>query len=300
MFCLLNSFLIFKALQYQAISNANEQSQNAVTKAIATELSSKYKAINLTTIRYLMFDQHYEVLLADTPESKAIHYAIRYQVYCEEMGFENKADFPQEQEFDHYDDHAAHFIVRTKQDSQWVGAMRMVFKNDQLLPLEKHCALTTQISNNHLNRSIEISRLCLIKSIRKRGVDYINTLALADEKESTKDDNVIPFHRIKRLERSIIWGLIRAGALHCEKYNVKKWYFFASKGLARILCRQGLDLKQIGEPFIFNGERLPFELILNQLLSISLWLEDYKNGYLPYSELEQSDQFIEKISSLGH
>ena len=62
-----------------------------------------------------MFDQHYEVLLADTPKSKAIHYGIRYQVYCEEMGFENKADFPQEQEFDHYDDHAAHFIVRTKQ-----------------------------------------------------------------------------------------------------------------------------------------------------------------------------------------
>ena len=104
---------------------------------------------------------------------------------------------------------------------QWVGAMRMVFKNDQLLPLEKHCALTAQISNNHLNRSIEISRLCLIKSIRKRGVDYINTLALADEKKPAKDDNVIPFHRRKHLERSIIWGLIRAGALHCEKHNIQ-------------------------------------------------------------------------------
>ena len=286
MFCLLNSFLIFKALQYQAISNAKEQSQNAVTKAIATELSSKYKAINLTTIRYLMFDQHYEVLLADTPKSKAIHYGIRYQVYCEEMGFENKADFPQEQEFDHYDDHAAHFIVRTKQDGQWVGAMRMVFKNDQLLPLEKHCALTTQISNNHLNRSIEISRLCLIKSIRKRSLDYINTLALADEKKPAKDDNVIPFHPKKRLEQSIIWGLIRAGALHCEKHNIYNCYFFVSNALAKILYKHGFNLQQIGEPFQFNGERLPFEITISEVMANSLWHHDFKQHYIRHSELE--------------
>ncbi len=37
-----------------------------------------------------MFDDHFEVFLADTRESKEIHYSIRYQVYCEEMGFENK------------------------------------------------------------------------------------------------------------------------------------------------------------------------------------------------------------------
>ena len=61
-----------------------------------------------------MFDQHYEVLLADTPESKAIHYSIRYKVYCEEMGFENKDNFHQKQEVDNYDQHSVHFIVRTK------------------------------------------------------------------------------------------------------------------------------------------------------------------------------------------
>ena len=261
---------------------------------MATDLSSKYKTINSTTIRYLMFDQHYEVLLADTPKSKAIHYGIRYQVYCEEMGFENKADFPQEQEFDHYDDHAAHFIVRTKQDGQWVGAMRMVFKNDQLLPLEKHCALTTQISNNHLNRSIEISRLCLIKSIRKRGVDYINTLALADEKKPAKDDNVIPFHRRKHLERSIIWGLIRAGALHCEKHNIHNWYFFVSNALAKIIYKQGFNLQQIGEPFHFNGERLPFKITVSEVQANPLWQHDFKQHYIRHSELKGLDTSEQK------
>ena len=234
-----------------------------------------------------MFDQHYEVLLADTPESKAIHYSIRYQVYCEEMGFENKDDFPHEQEFDDYDNHAAHFIVRTKRGNQWVGAMRMVFKNNQLLPLEKHCTLTTQISNNHLNRSIEISRLCLIKSIRKRGVDYINTLALANENEPAKDNNVIPFHRRQLLERSIIWGLIRAGAIHCEKHNIHNWYFFVSNALAKIILKQGFNLQQIGKPFHFNGERLPFEITVSEVLANPLWQHDFKQHYIRHSELDR-------------
>ncbi|MGZ8186120.1 MAG: GNAT family N-acyltransferase, partial [Methylobacter sp.] len=81
-----------------------------------------------------MFDDHFEFFLADTDESKEIHYSIRYQVYCEEMGFENKDDFPLEQEFDEYDNHSTHFIVRHKPTGHWVGAMRLIFKNGQPLP----------------------------------------------------------------------------------------------------------------------------------------------------------------------
>ena len=143
-----------------------------------------------------MFDDHFEVFLADTRESKEIHYSIRYQVYCEEMGFENKDDFPLEQEFDEYDKHSTHFIVRARQTGQWVGAMRMIFKNDQPLPLEKHCTLNTIIENNIFNRSVEISRLCLVKDIRRRNTDCEPPLGLAEEvDEIKKNDNVIPFHR---------------------------------------------------------------------------------------------------------
>jgi N-acyl amino acid synthase of PEP-CTERM/exosortase system len=83
-----------------------------------------------------MFDNNFEVFLADTPESKAIHYSIRYQVYCEEMGFENKDNFPLEQEFDEYDSQSTHFIVRTRLTGHWVGAIRMVFNTDHFLPID--------------------------------------------------------------------------------------------------------------------------------------------------------------------
>ena len=41
-----------------------------------------------------IFDHNYEVLLANTEESKNIHYKLRYQVYCDEMRFEDKNKFP--------------------------------------------------------------------------------------------------------------------------------------------------------------------------------------------------------------
>jgi N-acyl amino acid synthase of PEP-CTERM/exosortase system len=206
------------------------------------------------------------------------------------MGFENKDNFPLELEVDEYDNHSTHFIVRTRQTGQWVGAMRMVFKNNQPLPLEKHCTLNTIIKDDIFNRSIEISRLCLVKGIRRRNIDIDPPLGLDKEDDKIhKGDNVITFHGRKHIERSIIWGLIRAGAMHCEKHNIKKWYFFVSNALGRIICKKGFNLQQIGDPCNFNGERFPFEIALNEVISNSLWLNDFKNGYSLYSEMEMSE-----------
>jgi N-acyl amino acid synthase of PEP-CTERM/exosortase system len=247
-----------------------------------------------------MFDDNFEVFLADTPESEEIHYSIRYQVYCEEMGFENKEDFPSEQEFDEYDSHSTHFIVRTRQTGQWVGAMRMIFKKDQLLPLEKHCTLNATIKEDIFNRSIEISRLCLVKDIRRRSTDIDPPLGLGEDGNEIKaEDNVIPFHRRKHAERSIIWGLFRAAALHSKERDIKKWYFLGTNALARIICKTGCNMKLIGESCNINGERFPFEMIVNEILSNSLWLNDFKNGYSLYSGLEMSATDHKNATSAG-
>lgn len=247
-----------------------------------------------------MFDDNFEVLLADTDESEKIHYSIRYQVYCEEMGFENKEDFPSEQESDEYDIHSTHFIVRERQTGQWVGAMRMIFKNDHLLPLEKHCTLNTTIKDDIFNRSIEISRLCLVKEIRRRSTDIDPPLGLGDYGNEIKaEDNVIPFHRRMHAERSIIWGLFHAAAEHSKKHDIKKWYFLGTNALARIICKKGFNLQQIGEPSNFNGERFPFEIALKEVLSNSLWLNDFKNDYSLYSEKEMSARVNIKATSVG-
>lgn len=245
-----------------------------------------------------MFDDNFEVFLADTHESKNIHYSIRYQVYCEEMGFENKDDFPLEMEFDEYDNHSVHFIVRAKETGQWVGAMRMVFKNELPLPMETHCLLNKPISNTIFNRSIEISRLCLVKEVRRRKTDFNPPLGLfEDDGETRKGDNVIPLHRRKHAERSIIWGLFRAASVLSEQKKVKKWFFLGANALARIICKKGFNFRQIGEPCYLNGERIPFEINLHEILSNPLWLNDFKNGYSLYSEMAQFEALNKKIST---
>lgn len=244
-----------------------------------------------------MFDENFEVFLADTRESKKIHYSIRYQVYCEEMGFENKDDFTLEQEFDEYDNHSAHFIVRSRQTGQWIGAMRMIFKNNQTLPLEKHCSLDSPISDTIFNRSIEISRLCLVKEIRRRNTDRTPPIGLFEEDgDINKGTNVIPFHRRKHIERSIIWGLFRAASVLSVQMNVKKWYFLGANALARIICKKGFNLQQIGEPCHLNGERLPFEIALHEILANPLWHNDFKNGYSLYSDVEMNEAIDQRTS----
>jgi N-acyl amino acid synthase of PEP-CTERM/exosortase system len=248
-----------------------------------------------------MFDDHFEVLLADTLESKNIHYSIRYQVYCEEMGYENKDDFPSEQEFDEYDKHSAHFIVRARKTGQWVGAMRMVFKNEQPLPVETHCRLTKSIHDTIFNRSIEISRLCLVKEIRRRNVDCYAPYGISDDDKETVSiaDNVIQFHRRKHIERSIIWGLFRAASMLSERENVKSWYFLGANALARIISKKGFNLQQVGEPCNLNGERIPFEINLREILANPLWLTDFKVGYSLYSEVTQFEASNRKMSSIA-
>jgi N-acyl amino acid synthase of PEP-CTERM/exosortase system len=245
-----------------------------------------------------MFDKHFEVFLADTPESKKQHYGIRYQVYCEEMGFENKDDFPTEQEIDKWDVDSVHFIVRAKQTGQWIGAMRMVFKNEYPLTLEEHGVANKTINNSSFNHAIEISRLCLVKEIRRRNTDSNPPLGLAEENDEIKKrDNVISFRRSKEVERSIIWGLFRAAAIYSQESNIKKWYFLSTNALARIICKEGFNMKRISEPRHYKGERIPFELDLKEILSNPIGLNDFKKGYSLCSEMEM-DEILKRKDSL--
>ncbi|MEY3107130.1 MAG: hypothetical protein RIT35_1303, partial [Pseudomonadota bacterium] len=70
-------------------------------------------------------------------------------------------------------------------------------------------------------------------------------------------------------------------------HNIHNWYFFVSNALAKIILKQGFNLQQIGKPFHFNGERLPFEITVNEVLANPLWHHDFKQHYIRHSELDR-------------
>ena len=111
-----------------------------------------------------MFDRTYEVILADTEISQAIHRKIRYQVYCLENPFENPADFPLGEEYDPWDNDSAQFIVRNRLLGTWVAAMRLVLPHCVRFPIEKLSCLTSD-SPLPRHQLAEVSRISTIRSL---------------------------------------------------------------------------------------------------------------------------------------
>ena len=243
-----------------------------------------------------MFDNYFEVFLADTCESKEIHFSIRYQVYCEEMGFENKDDFPNEQESDDHDEHSVHFIVRHKQTKQWVGAMRLILKNDQPLPIEQFCTLQEQIGKNDVKQSAELSRLCVIKEVRRGFVDIDPPNGIEDESEKIKEtDKIKLLRKHKKINRTIIWGLLNAATEHCYSNHIKNWYFMTTIPLAKVLHKGGFYMLNIGEPCYHNGERYPFKKDVVETYHNEIWRKDFFNAYRIFSELDQPEMMATAI-----
>ena len=237
-----------------------------------------------------MFDNYFEVFIADTYQSKEIHYSIRYQVYCEEMGFENKDDFPSKQGFDEYDNHSTHFIIRHKQSKQWIGAMRLILKKNQPLPIEQLCTLNESINESELRQSAELSRLCLIKEIREIFNDINPPLGITDDGNEIKETDKIKLFKNNRINRDIIWGLIYAASRYSFYNNISNWYFLTTKALEKILRKGGLDMLNIGEPCYHRGKRYPFKMKAFETYRSEIWKDDYTKGYRLFSELNSIEK----------
>lgn len=243
----------------------------------------------------VMFDEFFEVFLADTEEGMETHYHLRYKVYCEEMGYEDKNLFSKELERDEWDKHSVHFIVRHKETGQWVGAMRMVYQNNAILPLQEFCSIAADVESKKNN--IEISRLCLVKEIRRRKTDNEPPLSLdvsADTSHNNKD--IHELYSRRHINKSLIWGLFRAASVYSQEKNIDNWYFLGTKALARVITREGFKMRQVGDGCDHRGMRYPFKVKMEDIINNSIWSKGFQQGYRLYSELESVQQALSKVA----
>ncbi|WFP50542.1 PEP-CTERM/exosortase system-associated acyltransferase [Methylomonas sp. EFPC3] len=229
------------------------------------------------------FDNCFEVFLADTPESKRIHYHLRYQVYCDELGYEDKELFPQQLEFDDWDQHAVHFIVRHRFTGQWLGALRVVSPQGQTFPFAEKYEQDQPLADAHHRDSIEISRLCVLREARRFAP---RSQAAVDTDPAS---NVKYLNTLRQQSRSIMWGLYRAAVDYSAENGIKHWFILVAPALAYAVKKQGFDMRQVAEPCEHRGLRTPYMLDVDHILQNPLWDEDYQIGYRLYSELEQGE-----------
>lgn len=240
-----------------------------------------------------MFDNRYEVVLADTAVGRQIHHQVRHQVYCLEEGFEDQDNSKGAEERDEWDSRSVHFTVRTKDTHEWVAAMRLVVRGPDGLPVEQLCNIDQGVTRAE-GSTAEISRLCVVDKYR-RG-KKAQSSARRDERPRLYDvkgkQPSAPGERHHKSE--IILGLLRAAVDYSYEHGISDWYFLTTPALARIINRMCIQLIKVGEPCEHRGKRYPFFANLRDAEKqatrgcsmIAEWRKQNVRSYHRHSELD--------------
>ena len=207
------------------------------------------------------FDRDFEVVLANTEESKLVHYALRYKVYCQQRQFEDPVQFDNQLEIDKYDNTSVHFIARSKKTKEWIGAIRIIIADLHHLPtynlLPEHSLhryrILKELQDSVPGIASEASRLCSL-SPRRKAPDCCSSVV---SEKDTENETIV--HSVeKRQQSEIMLGLLRAVYVYCLNKKIDICLFTVSKSLARILKSFGLNFIQVGRETNYHGMRVPY------------------------------------------
>jgi N-acyl amino acid synthase of PEP-CTERM/exosortase system len=181
---------------------------------------------------------NYEVMLADTPEAKTIHYNIRYQVYCLEKGYEPPEKFSNAMEMDDYDERAVHFAVKCRRTDQWMGAFRIIVDSPANLPMNKMTPLESSEALRNNDRLAEFSRLAILRPFQN--------LQGKDRQDLAVD------------EPEILQQMVLAGFQYARIQGLSSIVYLCKRSLARVLNRFGIPTVGIGSAILHRGVRYPY------------------------------------------
>jgi N-acyl amino acid synthase of PEP-CTERM/exosortase system len=207
-----------------------------------------------------LYDRHFIVLPADTPELLDAAHALRYQVYCVEHQFEDPARQQGQRERDRYDEHSVHSVLMAKSSGNVVGCVRLILPHGdaQSLPLWGHLEPKDRdrLDTFERDRTAEISRYAIAKTYRRR------------EGESLYPDVAEPSaNELRRLVPHMSLGLLRGVGLLAARHGMETVCAAMAPSLMRLLERFGLVFQPLGPPIDLHGIRQPCVGECEQLLA---------------------------------
>jgi N-acyl amino acid synthase of PEP-CTERM/exosortase system len=211
-----------------------------------------------------LYDRHFEVVLADTPELLDAAYALRYQVYCIEHAFEDPAVQIGEREIDRYDAHSVHAVLIARATGAVVGCVRLILPElgdaAAALPMR---ALLDEAGRRRLdefatNRIAEISRYAISKAYRRRQGESLYPDVGADDFSASD---------LRRITPHMSLGLLRGVGRVAASRGIKTLCAAMAPPLLRLLERFGLMFEHLGPLVEHHGPRQPCVAECEQLLS---------------------------------
>ncbi|MEN8259557.1 MAG: PEP-CTERM/exosortase system-associated acyltransferase [Pseudomonadota bacterium] len=218
------------------------------------------------------YQQYFKVVNAQSQEMREAAYQLRYQVYCQEFGYERGEDFPKHRERDEFDDQSYHCLLIHKPTGTAIGYLRLIVgdkSNGSLhMPIEIHCSQSIDqekfsLRNLDKNTAGEFSRFVVLSKFRRRKGDErkpYNFRDRQDEREKMQVQRRIAYPIIPLSLSVAGFALIRQSALD---YGLA----MMEPRMAYMLKRYGIIFKRIGDLVDYHGRRAPYLLLQEETLS---------------------------------
>ena len=213
-----------------------------------------------------LFDNYFEVVLADTPELRKEVFRTRYEVYCEERLVPDfdPDKYPRGLEEDEYDDHSIHSLLYHRDTGQIAGTVRLICCDpdnpNTKLPIEEFAEPYVERSAlaldcSHRECIAEISRLLLTKNFRSRPGEYTKPYGYNGvARESKAPDR--PDNR-RRFPHAVLGLMVAVGEMSA-RHGITHWYAAMEPHLNLLLRAFALDLNPIGPVIEYHGPRQPY------------------------------------------
>jgi len=205
------------------------------------------------------FHRYFEFIPAITQELREEAFKIRYEVYCEELGYENPDHFPDQLEQDCFDQNSLHYLLRHKSSQEFTACVRLAMvDSENKLPFEYTCGDSLYLDTVRPkalpnNSCVEISRLAVRSQFIKRS---------GEKNKPYSDDSPTQEFDERRTNYPLItYGLYMAcfaGSLHHNTDNV---FVMMETRLARRLRISGINFEQIGLAVEHRGKRAPYKIL---------------------------------------
>ena len=197
----------------------------------------------------------HEIRIAELEHSQDINlsYELRYQVYCEDRGFLNKSNYPDNRETDQYDRISTHigcYFPSSDGVDQLAGSVRLVHQVDGHLPLLDYCTIDQRYRHLLKNRAdvIEVSRMCVSSAFRRFTSEKILESPISSRNTM----------RHKASRSAFLLSLLKGVYQASKQRGITHWLIAVEASLFKILRKSSIYFDAIGPEIDYYGPVKPY------------------------------------------
>lgn len=205
------------------------------------------------------FLRYFDVAFAGTDALKSAVFGIRYNVYCDEFGYEPAEAFPDHQEKDEFESYSLHALVTHKGTGRPAGCVRLVSPGGKdgvnPLPFEKNCGQSLDkafIESLGIDRNsmCEISRLAVDGMFRRRTGEQMTRYGEVQGLDCTEQE--------RRTFSIIAVACFLAATAMTDISRRTNVFAMMEPFLPRLLQRSGIEFQRAGDDIDYHGVRAPY------------------------------------------